>query len=323
MSLGAESMSERGIASALGISLNDIALEPRVKDKKPYVVREPAQRAAIDLRRTSPRLAQTGAELALPERDLRVQRYQTCQLSRSLGQSVDESEQPGQLRLRGQSYKEYQMAAKRENQRRKVSLQVKQAAPKKKRFGFLTSKEELYSALYPQHLRRSKMRWRATYGVGRALLTLYVAGLVWTFWQAWSIHCIRQLNEWLLVYLVIEVLHTITSVCGLVIWGCARDPSLAETRLSAFVKIFIYLAEAAWVIYGNTFIYSDDINQCDATTELAFGNKVSHVDTLIISTKVLIIFGYVLLLRILCICVIACIVFRVYQGWCRVESKLK
>ena len=101
MSLGAESMSERGIASALGISLNDIALEPRVKDKKPYVVREPAQRAAIDLRRTSPRLAQTGAELAHPERDLRVQRYQTCQLSRSLGHSVDESEQPGQLRLRG------------------------------------------------------------------------------------------------------------------------------------------------------------------------------------------------------------------------------
>ena len=104
------------------------------------------------------------------------------------------------------------------------------------------------------------MRWRATYGLGRALLTLYVAGLVWTFWQAWSIHCIRQLNEWLLVHLVIEVLHTISNVCGLVIWGCARDPSLAETRLSAFFKIFIYLVEAAWVIYGNTFIYSDDIN---------------------------------------------------------------
>ena len=112
--------------------------------------------------------------------------------------------------------------------------------------------------------------------------------------------------------MVIEVLHTITSVCGLVIWGCARDPSLAETRLSAFGKIFIYLAEAAWVIYGNTFIYSDEINECDATTELAFGNKVSHVETLRISTKVLIIFGYVLLLRIFCICVIACITYRVY-----------
>lgn len=110
---------------------------------------------------------------------------------------------------------------------------------------------------------------RALRGLFHMLLTLYMGTLVWVFWQSWTVDCIKQLNVWLVVYCLNESLHTLTRVVAMCIWGCANDPELAETRLTIFFKIWVYVFEAIWVIYGSTFIYSDEVSTCDDTTRQA------------------------------------------------------
>ena len=60
---------------------------------------------------------------------------------------------------------------------------------------------------------------------------------------------------------------------------------------------WVFLAEAAWIIYGNTFIYTPEIRNCNVTSETFIG-KSDEIDTLRITTLILIIYGYLLLLGI-------------------------
>ena len=61
---------------------------------------------------------------------------------------------------------------------------------------------------------------------------------------------------------------------------------------------WIFLAEAAWIIYGNTFIYSQEIKDCTISSS-SFLKKNDEIDSLRITTLILIIYGYLLLLVIL------------------------
>ena len=61
---------------------------------------------------------------------------------------------------------------------------------------------------------------------------------------------------------------------------------------------WVFLAEAAWIIYGNTFIYSQEIKDCTISSS-SFLKKNDEIDSLRITTLILIIYGYLLLLVIL------------------------
>ena len=61
---------------------------------------------------------------------------------------------------------------------------------------------------------------------------------------------------------------------------------------------WIFLLEGGWIIYGNTFIYSEETKSCDVEFKTFFGRD-DEVDTLRITTLILIVYGYFLLLGIL------------------------
>ena len=74
---------------------------------------------------------------------------------------------------------------------------------------------------------------------------------------------------------------------------------------------WVFLVEAGWIIYGNTFIYSNEIKNCDATSLIELGRS-DDVSSLRITTMVLIIYGYLLLLGIL---LLVCFYAGAYFGF--------
>lgn len=96
--------------------------------------------------------------------------------------------------------------------------------------------------------------------VYHVILTLYVIFLETIFWKSWSVDCIRQINVWLAMYCLSELLITISLVLTIIFWGCANDPTMAETRLKVYFQVWIYIFNIGWVIYGSSFIYTDKIN---------------------------------------------------------------
>lgn len=78
-------------------------------------------------------------------------------------------------------------------------------------------------------------------------------------------------------------------------WKKAKDPSEMQIKIELFYGVWIFLLEACWLIYGNTFIYTEEIKVCHDHNSL-FGWDVSSER---LTTLVLIIYGYFLLAGIL------------------------
>ena len=57
--------------------------------------------------------------------------------------------------------------------------------------------------IYSDEYRRKKIRNITLWGIVNTGLCLYILFLLITFWNAWKVHCVRKLNVWLLVYLVL------------------------------------------------------------------------------------------------------------------------
>jgi len=116
----------------------------------------------------------------------------------------------------------------------------------------------------------------------------------------------------------------------MILWGCANDPELAETRLTIFFKVWVYVFEAVWDIYGSTFIYSDKVSYCDDTlrdaleadeNDIKKANEgwdeelIDNVETLRISAIVLLVLGYLIWIWILCSLCVACAYYRMLKKW--------
>ena len=181
----------------------------------------------------------------------------------------------------------------------------------------------MYNSIYPKYLRRRMACRRALRMVFHLLLILSMGTLLWVFWLSWSIACIKELNMWLSVYCAIEILHTLTRFTQVLIWLCANDPEIAETRLTLFFKFWVYLFEAIWVIYGSTFIYSDKVASCDETAKLAVTDEsdwsVDHVETLRIAVIVLLVIGYLVWIWIISSFLFACAVYKLYTTWTQMD----
>ena len=113
--------------------------------------------------------------------------------------------------------------------------------------------------MYPTHLRNSKMRCKAIHSAIHMILAIYIFCLLYTFWTSWKVNCIRKLNVWLSIYFILEVLQITVILVTVCAWKCANDPNMASTRLYVFGTFWLYIFEAAWVIYGSTFIYKEEI----------------------------------------------------------------
>ena len=84
--------------------------------------------------------------------------------------------------------------------------------------------------------------------------------------------------------------------------------------------MWVYLFEAVWTIYGTTFIFSAEINECDQTTRLASViEHFEHVEALRISAIVLLCLGYIIWIWIICSLLLAYALYKNYQIWMKMD----
>jgi len=70
--------------------------------------------------------------------------------------------------------------------------------------------------------------------------------------------------KWLAVYFLMEAMHLIERFVAGLFWLYAKDPAMAECRLYLFFRIWVYFIEASWIIYGSTFVYGEEIDECES-----------------------------------------------------------
>lgn len=49
------------------------------------------------------------------------------------------------------------------------------------------------------------------------------------------------------------------------IWRKAKEPAIMQIKLELFYGAWVFIAETCWLVYGNTFIYTDKIKNCDVS----------------------------------------------------------
>ena len=128
---------------------------------------------------------------------------------------------------------------------------------------------------------------------------------------------------WLSVYFLTELVLLVTCIMEISFWGCANDPNLAGTRLRLFFQYWVYLLTAVWIIYGSSFFYDDGIRQCKELTEEAGDEHADQVGKLQWTTLALVVFGYLLIVWILCYICLGCLVFKLYKSWVQMDSETK
>lgn len=189
-------------------------------------------------------------------------------------------------------------------------------------FGRFISRRALYDEMYPWSLRKKQLRKKVAYFLFHLATTAYITMLVWTYWLAWDIECIRDLNVWLCVYLAIEFVHTVCSIVELVLWLYARDPPLGETKLRLILQYWVYIFTAVWILYGSTFMFSEEIIDCKEPVERIFkSSSVMNVKSLRLTASVLIVLGYFTVLWLVCYLLFGCVMYCLYKSWVKMDRE--
>ena len=98
------------------------------------------------------------------------------------------------------------------------------------------------------------------------------------------------------------------------IWRRAKEPAIMQIKLELFYGMWVFIAEAAWLIYGNTFIYTSQIKDCDANFNQTIGGSVD-ADTLRATCLALIIYGYLLLAGLFFIICFGTVLYFGFQNY--------
>ena len=152
--------------------------------------------------------------------------------------------------------------------------------------------------VFPRARRNNKLKWYLAWLLVNTILCAYISVLLFLFWDAkqWARDpCVRTLNLWLLVYLFLQGLHTLRTIGVMLVWHKAKDPSVQQLKIELFFGVWVFIAEASWIIYGNTFIYSDEIENCQYQPNWSILTTETERNTIM----VLVIYGYFLLAGIL------------------------
>ena len=83
--------------------------------------------------------------------------------------------------------------------------------------------------------------------------------------------------------------HILRTGMKIYIWKKLVDPPLNQIKLEFFFGFWLFLAEVAWQIYGNTFIYDENIDHCKEDAQAIVGDR-PKVENLRITCLVLIFF---------------------------------
>ena len=123
-------------------------------------------------------------------------------------------------------------------------------------FGALVAERGDKFEIYDEETRKKRIKTLFIWLFVTSCVAAYILFLLIIFWDNWNVDCIRKLNVWLLVYLSLQGGHTVRTIILIGIWKKAKDPPYQQIKMEVFFGVWLFLAEAAWIIYGNTFIYS-------------------------------------------------------------------
>ena len=87
-------------------------------------------------------------------------------------------------------------------------------------------------------------------------------------------------------------------------------------KFDIFFVLLVILPEIGMFIWGNTFIYSDDMHACRSSDPRT---DRSHVDRLWWLAFAIIVYGYIYMLLAYCICVMGVGFFYTYSSWSSLE----
>ena len=117
----------------------------------------------------------------------------------------------------------------------------------------------------------------------------------------------------MLVYFMDELIHIVLYTAAIIAWCKANDPPLIETRVSVFGTFWLYLFSAAWVVYGSSFMFSEEIENCELDRDEE--KKTFSIQDVRITAKVLIWFGYAAILMAILVACVGCAVYALYKKW--------
>ena len=179
---------------------------------------------------------------------------------------------------------------------------------------------ELYE-IFSAERRSKQFKWYLSWGIVNVVLMAYIIFLVSIFWDetAWYIPCVKRMNVWLVVYLVLQCIHLVRTVMIMIIWKCARDPSVQQIKVELLLGVWVFLAEACWIIYGNTFVFDEETQTCQYSVK---GSVASSTDTLYDTVLVLVIYGYFLLLGIIGVVCFGVFAFLGYKAYVKQDTEL-
>ena len=85
----------------------------------------------------------------------------------------------------------------------------------------------------------------------------------------------------------------------------------------------VFLSEIGWSVYGNTFIYGDEIINCDDTFESVFVKSDLDITTERTTALVLIIYGYFLLFAMLMGMCVGCAAYFAYKDYTAADRAIR
>lgn len=208
---------------------------------------------------------------------------------------------------RHQTYNEFRKSKKLFNPKERISKHYSSLL--KQDQWDLKDEDDVLQKIFTEEMRSSKRRNLCLWAIITGIIFMYISFLLSYFWRQWTTECIRQLSVWLAVYEGIIILQLIRSLFLLRVWKVSRDPAYIQVKVDFFWSI-IFLAEIGWYTYGNTFIYTSEIQFCSGVNEQSVDAYALWISTLII-----ICWGYCLMVYVLGIIVFAIGLCCVYRSW--------
>lgn len=102
------------------------------------------------------------------------------------------------------------------------------------------------------------------------------------------------------------------------VWRRAKEPSYAQMKFDIFFILFVILPEIGMFIWGNTFIYTDEMDACRSSD---IRTNRTHIDRLWWLTLSILVYGYIYMLCAYCICMFGVGFFYTYSSWSSAETE--
>ena len=182
-------------------------------------------------------------------------------------------------------------------------------------FGALSPNNLELSEIFPRKIRKKRICYYLIWLAINVLLIAYIVILLGIFNGSWKLDCVHRLMVWLSVYNLIASLQLIRTFAIILVWHKAKDPAQVQLKIELFYGVWLFLAEASLIIYGNTFIYDEEIKDCNEAFRFKWGNQDLDTNMLRATALVLIIYGYFLLLGMILIILFYIAAFMGYRSY--------